>query len=442
MSKASSNFNKEMFSISPDAILEFYEIDFSNLQANFEMMSDLAGINIGADTVYRFCPMKNSSNPVFWQGNAYQPLPIESDGFEQQGDGRLPRPKLAIANPEGLLSKIVHSNHDFANCKVTRKRTFAKFIDDDNFIDPNTKNQDGKNPFGEADPNSHFGDDVYYINRKTSETKNVIQFELVSALELSNAEAPARIVMPNHCGWVYRCSIGCGYRGLPIETVEENSLIFGFNSSSDPNSRARHPGFVDYREYPNGMADVPEWSRFGKNGTENSLQGYNLGDIVRITTANATNPYQQTPLVYVCVQTHVFAKDHHPFFDKHFWQKDECNKTLGACKKRFSSDPIFIQENDYEKYVDIHDDLIKDYNEEEAIRGIKYDNKYDWGKAHWLAHGKSEETRKPMPKIGRVTLRLPGENEASEIESKNYNSADDSGLRFGGFPGTDKHRPA
>ena len=137
MSKSQSSLNKQLISLTPDAIVNLYEIDFSILQENFEQLKDLYGINIGADAIYRFCPMINGTNPVIWQGNSYQPLPIKMEGFEHKSDGRLPRPTLTIANPEGIFSKIVHSNEDFANCKVSRKRTYARFLDDENFLNSN-----------------------------------------------------------------------------------------------------------------------------------------------------------------------------------------------------------------------------------------------------------------------------------------------------------------
>ena len=166
MGKSESNLNKQLVSLSPDVLVDLYEIDFSSLQPNFEILQDLYGISIGADSVYRFCPMINGSNPVYWQGKGYQPLPIKASGFEHKSDGRLPRPTLTIANPDGVLSQIVHSNSDFTNCKVTRKRTYVRFLDDENFQNRNL-NESGKNPFGEADPNSHLPDDVYFINKKT-----------------------------------------------------------------------------------------------------------------------------------------------------------------------------------------------------------------------------------------------------------------------------------
>ena len=442
MAKSESNFNKMKINLTPDAIIDLYEIDFSNLQADFELLEDVAGANIGADSVYRFCPMKNSSNPVFWQGNGYQPLPVESEGFEQQGDGRLPRPKITLANPDGLLSKIVHANHDFSNCKVTRKRTYARFLDDDNFIDPGTSNSEGKNPFGEADPEAHYPDDVYYINRKISENKNIIQFELVSALELKGAEVPARIVMPNYCGWVYRCSIGCGYAGLPIETIDGQSLMSGFSNLRN-NAPAINSGFVNPNEFLEGgdrpIDAVNEWSRFGKEGDSENIKGYGLGDVVKITPTKATNPYQATPVVFVCSRTHVFAKDHHPFFDKDHWLKDECSKTLEACKKRFGFLAREERDINFKTYVESQEDLINNYNNKMKMGnppagiddGLSVE---EWGRRHYYSYG-LREIQDGVRKWNNDWL-------ASDFSRNNYNKAKkDQGLKFGGFPGTDKHRP-
>ena len=322
MAKSESNFNKQLSSITSDSVIDMFEIDFSNLQANFEMLKNLYGVNIGADAIYRFCPMKNSSNPIYWQGNAYQPLPIKMEGFEHQSDGRLPRPKMSIANPEGLLSKIVRMNENFVNCKVTRKRTFSRFLDDDNFQNRGL-NQQGKNPFGEADPDSHYPDDVFFINKKVSEDKFSISFELVSNLELEGSDVPARIVLPSHCGWNYRCSIGCGFQGLAIEDSDSNNLISRYLSVN----------------YPNGIKDVPDWNKFGITRSEQAPTGYDHGQLVKVVPKSSGDPYKSTPTVFLCIKTHALARDHYPFFDKDHWVKDVCNKTIDSCKKRFSDSP-------------------------------------------------------------------------------------------------------
>jgi lambda family phage minor tail protein L len=351
MSRSSSNTNKQIASINPGVVIDLYEINFANLQESLQFLSDSFSININNEPVYRFCPMINGSNPIVWQGNSYQPLPIKMEGFEYQGEGRLPRPKLTIANPEGLFSKIIYSNHDFMNCKITRKRTFAKFLDNENFeISSRGVNDNNRNTFGSSDPNSHFPEDVYYINRKTSEDKKTIQFELVSALEMEQAWIPARPIIANHCSWTYRCSIGCRYKGLPIETLEGRNLTkdLKYASSANSNNSSINFGRVDPDKYTGKgqlMNAVPEWSKFGHKyennefieGDEDSKYGYQLGDVVKIINNNSSNPYINVPQVFVCIQAHSDPAKNHPFISKSHWLKDECSKDIKACKKRFSN---------------------------------------------------------------------------------------------------------
>ena len=52
--------------------------------------------------------------------------------------------------------------------------------------------------------------EVYYIDRKVAETRDFVEFEMVSSLDLANARAPRRLVMQNLCQWKYRGK-ECGY---------------------------------------------------------------------------------------------------------------------------------------------------------------------------------------------------------------------------------------
>jgi lambda family phage minor tail protein L len=331
MSKSTSNLSKQMLSIAPDALIELYEIDFSIMQENVAYFNDIADINFGDSSIYRFCGMINGANPIYWQGKAYQPLPIETDGFEKTGDGKLPRPRLKIANPDGIFSLILKTNKDFANCKISRKRTYARFLDAENYLNRNT-NDAGDNHFGSPDSDAHFPDDIFFVNKKILDAKNLIELELVSALELENTFVPGRTVLSAYCTWKYRCSIGCGYKGLPIEASDETSLITGFAKNKN---KAGAGGSIDSNLTFN---DIPEWNRYGKNGNSQNINGYSLGDIVKIIGKGSNNPYRTTPNVFVCVQAHEIAKDHHPFVDNDYWIKDECRKTLDACQLRFGEE--------------------------------------------------------------------------------------------------------
>ena len=110
---------QEIQSLAPSALLEFFILDTTNM-AGGSVMRFHAGTN-------------GLSQPVIWQGQTYEPLPIEATGFDVTTKGSAPRPKIKVANVNGLLSASVKSFNDFVGCKLTRKRTFAKYLDEENF---------------------------------------------------------------------------------------------------------------------------------------------------------------------------------------------------------------------------------------------------------------------------------------------------------------------
>jgi lambda family phage minor tail protein L len=132
----------------------------------------------------------------------YSPFPIEATGFEFSQD-QLPRPKLRVANVNQMLGGILRANDDLVGAKVARWRTFAKYLDDANFIT--------RQPGTAADPTAYFPPDIFYIERKVIEDKNVVEFELVSAMDLSGIKLPKRQVMTT-CPFKYRGG-DCNYTG-------------------------------------------------------------------------------------------------------------------------------------------------------------------------------------------------------------------------------------
>ena len=183
---ATEAHNKAITDLLPDTLIELFEIE----------MGEGRGLK-------RFHPGKIIDRNIVLGGNVYPSLPIEATGFESKGDGSLPRPKLIIANPDGLISDLIKREDDMVGHHFKRIRIFLKFLDEVNFPEM-------VNPFGNSDPESRFDDDVYVFNRKVSENKYFIEFELVSPLEVENYKLPARIMIANYCPWKYR-GIGCRY---------------------------------------------------------------------------------------------------------------------------------------------------------------------------------------------------------------------------------------
>ena len=145
-------------------------------------------------------------------------FPIEVEGFELNGNGQVPRPRLRVANVTGTITALVLTYQDLVGAKITRKRTLAKYLDAVNF-------EGGVN--STADPSAEFADDVYYVDRKSRETRDVVEFELAASFDLEGVSLPRRQIVQNVCPWRYRGS-ECGYTGTVY--LDTNDQLVGSSS--------------------------------------------------------------------------------------------------------------------------------------------------------------------------------------------------------------------
>lgn len=150
-------------------------------------------LTIFSDSIYYFTVNAKESGDVVWNGNTYTPMDIEANGFEWDGT-RLPTPKLSFSLTNQVIRTFILSYGDMLGAKVTRTRTYRKFLD------------------GEptANPNEYFSKDVYIINQKTTENKFLVELELSSYLDQQNIEVPLRRTI-TFCPWKYRRYNGSGF---------------------------------------------------------------------------------------------------------------------------------------------------------------------------------------------------------------------------------------
>ena len=165
--------------INPSAIIELFTLALDNSLH-------------GATTVYRFhagSSLKDNGELV-WAGNTYQRFPIQAEGFAFR-KGMLPRPTLTVSNALGTITAILAAvnattaGNDLTGATVTRIRTLARFIDAVNF-------PSNVNPYGTPDPTAEFPQEIYKIDRKSAENREVVQFELASVLDIAGIRAPQR----------------------------------------------------------------------------------------------------------------------------------------------------------------------------------------------------------------------------------------------------------
>lgn len=185
----------DLQAIAPSAVIELFELELNVTQHG---VSDTYRFHAGANL--------NSNGEVVWAGNAYLRFPIEADGFEYSGNGQLPRPKVRVSNILGTITALLLSLPEgLEGAKFTRIRTLARYIDGANF-------PGGTNPYGTPDPTAEFPREIYYVDRKVAETRDLVEFELAAAFDLAGVRAPKRQCIGNICQWEYR-STECGYTG-------------------------------------------------------------------------------------------------------------------------------------------------------------------------------------------------------------------------------------
>ena len=71
-----------------------------------------------------------------------------------------------------------------------------------------------------ADPSAEFPHDIFYIDRKSVETSEIVEFELAPAMDITGVMLPRRQIIQNICPWRYRGS-ECGYTGTTYFDVTD-----------------------------------------------------------------------------------------------------------------------------------------------------------------------------------------------------------------------------
>jgi phage-related protein len=251
--------------IAPSALIELFQLELNVTQHGV------------AETYYFHAGTNLSDNgDMIWAGQSYMALPIEVEGFEYSGQGTLPRPKLRISNLMSTITALILTLPEgLEGAKLTRIRTLARFIDSANFPagtdylltedsfalmyeDSTFIFQEVVNPFGTPDPTAEFPREIYFVDRKSAENRDVVEFELASAFDMAGIRAPKRQCI-TRCQWVYR-SAECSYSGTnyfngsDVAVGNANQDVCGKRVDSckarfGQNAELPHGGFVGIGSY-------------------------------------------------------------------------------------------------------------------------------------------------------------------------------------------------
>lgn len=137
----------------------------------------------------------DNSTPIEFNSQSYVPVDLESDGWEIKGQGELPRPTFKISNAVFSLATHVIGLEDLVGAKLTRRRTFKKYLD------------------GEpgANPSAEFPQDIYVIYQKLSHNKYFIEFQLAAYMDFEGVKLPKRQILRDTCMHIYRYWTGAAF---------------------------------------------------------------------------------------------------------------------------------------------------------------------------------------------------------------------------------------
>lgn len=301
--------------LNPTSLITLFEIDIESLATDL-------GIGLGDnEKIFRF---HNNTQlikkGIWWQGNYYILAPIKASGFEISSRGTLPVPKLSIStNEEGISFLALFKSNlsklgDFVGAKVTRIRTFAKYLDKETFeglIDAYDIND--KDP----DEYAEFPRDVYYIDRKSIENKYSIEFELASLLDVEGVQLPARLIFAKRCMWKYRGE-GCCYE-YATKKVDDTHGEATLPDSAPPIATELNELISDILGVGVPIKTPEAYDRL-------KLSTYIIGSSVYITK-DGINYY------FVCKVNNPSKAPP----DSNYWIADKCSKCLIGCRLRYGT---------------------------------------------------------------------------------------------------------
>lgn len=199
---AISSVYEDVSVLAPSAIIELFELHLNSTLH-------------GSSDVYRFHAGSNAdvTGNIVFDSNTYIRLPIDAEGFEMRSGGTLPQPTLSVANADSTITVLLAlvnqttPGNDLTGATVKRIRTLKRYLDGEST----------------ADPNARFPTEIWRINRKATESRDFVTFELASEFDLVGQKLPKRQIIANTCQWIYRSS-ECSYTGTNFFDVNGNSV--------------------------------------------------------------------------------------------------------------------------------------------------------------------------------------------------------------------------
>jgi len=266
----------EAVKLNPTAVIDLFQLDLRPVGA--VLVEGWDGV------LYFHSGNQINRTDIVFGGRQYAQWPVETRNFEWNMTTTQPRPQISFSNILGPFTQMNLEYGGLVNAKVTRIRTFAKFLDG----------------MPEADASAYFPPETWVINRKVQEDREICIFELSNPMDIEDLSLPRRIVLADQCRWIYRGD-GCGYTGTRLFDINNNPLLpYAYNWKGEWDASTF---------YNTGDVVVAEWA---------FVQGVTVPQYFQCQYPNSG---QQPP-----------ASGNSPY-----WARDECSLNLYGCQIRFNT---------------------------------------------------------------------------------------------------------
>jgi len=343
----SQKLMEEVHKLNPSSIVELYELDARPAGDDSVLYFHDGSLGIKGESNQK----TGQYDSVRFKGQAYIPMPVQVSGFEAANSGEPPRPILKIANVMSMFSSLNTKTDDLCGAILTRRRTFAKYLDG----------------MPDAAP-IEYPPDIYTIEQKTEENRLYVTYELGSGMDLDGQNFPIWAVTAGFCRHTYR-GTGCNFGGTyyvadidnslftPFFRLEGGKMTYTFRgvwdfsvsngytvgqtvSFTDPSTFdygvyqciADTPAPIPYSQNPSNPAFWTRVQRYRKEYNA-TVVDYVYGDVVHVMQKDGSKEYflciwigtQDLPTVPVGVAPP----------ETTYWSRDNCAKSLKACTYRF-----------------------------------------------------------------------------------------------------------
>lgn len=168
----------------------------------------------GAGIYYITNASLDGEYPVFG-GNEYITLPISAEGWEWNGAGKAPIPKVTIADKYQEFTALANQFNDLTGSAFVRQRTFVRYLDG----------------MPDADETQVSAADIFIMDRISEWPPGAITWELTSPVEQMGVTLPRRKCWRDFCPFTYRqwngtsfdyTHVTCQYTGDNYFDVNDN----------------------------------------------------------------------------------------------------------------------------------------------------------------------------------------------------------------------------